>query len=430
MKRVISILLAITMVLGLSSTASALSPPEYPTKMFDNVNALVAWIQSEKLDSFQEGRYKNGISSLRNLGKVLSLSYASPDITMRFIEALYDDFDSNNRTVMAYYFYTETQRVVIFVKQMNASYAAQAKEGPNSYFAAQYGSQFKNLPVLEAGSVKYIKTVVATEDWSSGEAKPSEEKLSSSYFISNGFEIEVTQDQAVEDDRFIRELQIKPVAFSSTSSSSSKSSGGGGGGGGDRATAATPAQTTSPLSAAAGKTAVQNAVKAAAPGSKKAFVSLKNVASVSLPILKEMAAEAQKAGTELTVNFDQIVGKKVTLRLGINPALAKNDIDVTMSTDSAQAKKVQGITAKWFANSTFVISCGQKESFGQSVAIAAALPEKFSTANLKFYRYDSAQNKYTEITGIKYWTDSTGYLHFTTETAGDIVVSDGPLKKK
>lgn len=223
-----------------------------------------------------------------------------------------------------------------------------------------------------------------------------------------------------------------PSTSGSSSSSGNKSSGGGGGGGGGTSASVTttPAQTASPLSAAAGKTAVQNAVKAAAPGSKKASASIKNASSVSLSVLKEMAAEAQKSETELTVNFDQVTGSKVMLRLSINPALAKNDIDVTMSTDSAQAKKVQSIMAKWFSNATFVISCGQKESFGQSVTIAAALPEKFNTANLKFYSYDSAKNKYTEITGIKYWIDNAGYLHITTETAGDIVVSDGPLTKK
>ncbi|MFV0399665.1 MAG: hypothetical protein ACK5LX_03480 [Oscillospiraceae bacterium] len=225
-----------------------------------------------------------------------------------------------------------------------------------------------------------------------------------------------------------RQLSTTSGGSSSSSSSSKGGGGGGGGGGGDRTTA--PAQTASPLSAAAGKTAVQNAIKAAAPGGKKASASIKNASSVSLSVLKEMAAEAQKSGTELTVNFDQVTGSKVMLRLSINPALAKNDIDVTMSTDSAQAKKVQSIMAKWFSNATFVISCGQKGSFGQSVTIAAALPEKFNTANLKFYSYDSAKNKYTEITGIKYWIDNAGYLHITTEMAGDIVVSDGPLTKK
>lgn len=198
-----------------------IQPPKYETKMFKNMDDLVAWVQSENIDEFQEGRYRNGISSLRKIKKILSPSYPNHDITLRFIEVLPDDFDSNGYTVIAYYYYTETQRVVIFVRQMNEKISKQAHKNVNSYFAAKYDLSLKNAPVFEAkiemkdkdkysfrknmSSIPYVKTTVHSET--------SDNTRSIAYFLSDGFELAITQAQNVEDERFINEICLESVEF-------------------------------------------------------------------------------------------------------------------------------------------------------------------------------------------------------------------------
>lgn len=46
---------------------------------------------------------------------------------------------------------------------------------------------------------------------------------------------------------------------------------------------------------------------------------------------------------------------------------------------------------------------------------------------LVLYSYDKAANIYRRIEKPAYWVDTNSYLHFTTEHAGDIIVSEGPL---
>ena len=47
------------------------SIPKYQTIRFDNVSDLIEWIKNGEIENFQEGRYKNGISLLREHGKIL-----------------------------------------------------------------------------------------------------------------------------------------------------------------------------------------------------------------------------------------------------------------------------------------------------------------------------------------------------------------------
>jgi len=73
----------------------------------------------------------------------------------------------------------------------------------------------------------------------------------------------------------------------------------------------------------------------------------------------------------------------------------------------------------------------QAEPWGQPVEIAAKVDlTGMDTSNLCFYSYDKATNTYKRIEKPAYWIDKNGYLRFTTELAGNIVVSGGPLERK
>ena len=89
------------------------------------------------------------------------------------------------------------------------------------------------------------------------------------------------------------------------------------------------------------------------------------------------------------------------------------------------------IFEKWFSNDVAVVSFGQQGSFGQPVEVAVKVdPIVMDIHNLVFYSYDSKTNTYKRIEKPAYWIDGNGYLHFTTEFAGDIIISEGALEQK
>jgi hypothetical protein len=69
-------------------------------------------------------------------------------------------------------------------------------------------------------------------------------------------------------------------------------------------------------------------------------------------------------------------------------------------------------------------------SWGQPVEVAAKLDSALATTNLVFYSYNKAANTYTRIVKPGYWVDKNGYVHFTTEVAGDIIISEGALVRR
>lgn len=91
----------------------------------------------------------------------------------------------------------------------------------------------------------------------------------------------------------------------------------------------------------------------------------------------------------------------------------------------------KGHFERWFKNKLRVIHTDQQIDWGQPVRIAARVDlSGMDTKNLYFYSYDKATNSYRRIEKPAYWIDKNGYLHFTTEYAGDIIISEGPLKRK
>ncbi|MFV0399927.1 MAG: InlB B-repeat-containing protein [Oscillospiraceae bacterium] len=220
----------------------------------------------------------------------------------------------------------------------------------------------------------------------------------------------------------------------SGSNSGSGGSGSGSSGGGRADTGSSGGTTTGttasmkPLTKADAEKLLEEAVQAKPQGQKALSVKVSNRESVELSVLQAIQQQAAKAATPLTLHFDTVQGGKVVSRISLNPAESSKNLNLLVSTDSVQAKKVQNIFSKWFSNQMFVISCSQQNGFGQTVDLAVPLPEGFATNQLNFYSYDSAANKYQRISPA-YHVDKNGYLHIITDVAGDIVVSQGPLVK-
>ena len=103
----------------------------------------------------------------------------------------------------------------------------------------------------------------------------------------------------------------------------------------------------------------------------------------------------------------------------------------TLLTGYVRGERVEALKSRfeeWFPNKLHVIRMEEQGSFGLRVELAAKLNmDGFDTGNLYFYTYDSETGTCTRIKDTGYWVDGKSFLHFYTEQAGDIIVSDGPL---
>ena len=127
---------------------------------------------------------------------------------------------------------------------------------------------------------------------------------------------------------------------------------------------------------------------------------------------------------------DNIIGGAVSVRVSV-PEGTEGGLNFAASLISARANAVRNIFAKWFDNEIAVISFEQADDWGQAAEIAAKIDlSGFDTSNLVFYSYNRATNTYRRIAAPSYRIDANGYLHFTTELAGDIIISNGALAKK
>jgi len=201
---------------------------------------------------------------------------------------------------------------------------------------------------------------------------------------------------------------------------SSGSSGGGGGG------SSTSAQIVlKPLTTADVTSALKNAQTIGGILSP----TFKNISTVSKSVFSDIARLAGRRVVE--ARFDSMNGGAVDVRLYIDPSAVTKDLNVSASTSNQAAKSTKAKFEKTFSNKIAVISFGQKGDFGTTINVAAKVDlTGFDTDNLNFYSYDNATNKYKRIATPKYSIDKNGYLKFSTELVGDIIITDKPLEKK
>lgn len=189
----------------------------------------------------------------------------------------------------------------------------------------------------------------------------------------------------------------------------------------------TPGSLTSSQAETLSKTAVSDAKRA---GSASVVVRMKDIGSATRTTLRKIGANDDNLPVQLYVDSMSKSGKQVEVRIILDPALVDRAMNLYGSVTSDRAERILHKFQKWYANRMCVINLAQKDDWGQPVQIVAKLDlEKFNTANLYLYSYSSETNSYKHINNPECWIDSKGYLHFTTSLGGDIIVSNGPLRK-
>jgi hypothetical protein len=186
---------------------------------------------------------------------------------------------------------------------------------------------------------------------------------------------------------------------------------------GDSITSSVPA-TTWWIEAPEAKS-LANAAKDSALG----YASSSRVGSTGIRV----SALTELAG--LRFEHDTTVDSAKQVRVSIsNPAKITND---TLLSGSVKGNAVDGIKAsfeKWFTNKVRVVSFEQQGAWGQPARIAAKVDlTGMEITKLHFYSYDKKVNIYRSVLKPEYLIDVNGYLHFTTEYAGDIIISEGAL---
>ncbi len=164
---------------------------------------------------------------------------------------------------------------------------------------------------------------------------------------------------------------------------------------------------------------------------KNASVLVENAKTVSSATLRDMAQAAAKKGGQATLMADTVVKGVTEGRLYLDAQKAANlkgEIKLGISTSSKAAQSVEKIFHKYFSNNLEVVTLSHSGSFGMPVraAVKADLSGMDKNA-LKFYRYDRATNTYNAMRNVNYTIDSHGFVHFTTNMGGDIIITSGAL---
>lgn len=113
------------------------------------------------------------------------------------------------------------------------------------------------------------------------------------------------------------------------------------------------------------------------------------------------------------------------------PSIVTTDLLVSGVVKGNRVDSLKALFGKHFQNKLQAMSMKQQGAWGQPVEIAAKVDlSGMDSKNLLFYSYNKATNKYAEINNPNYWVDKNAFLHFTTDIAGDIIISEGELVKK
>jgi len=150
-------------------------------------------------------------------------------------------------------------------------------------------------------------------------------------------------------------------------------------------------------------------------------------ASSSLPTTVKAAAWKLPVGYKFVARSTVDAAVQVQLTFP-EPTKLTSDMKVSGYVKGSVVDSRRAMFEKWFGNKVRVIHLEHAGSFGQTVEIAGKVDlTGVDTSSLLFYSYDKSTNSYKQIKEPNYWLDKSGYLHFTTEFAGDIIISEGPL---
>ena len=179
---------------------------------------------------------------------------------------------------------------------------------------------------------------------------------------------------------------------------------------------------------------IQQGIREAAAAGKTASaeVKVKNAGSITPEALRSMrlTTEASKGKAKLLADSTSPDGK-IAARLYIDPEKSfyvDKEIKLGVSMEQKDTQKTQSTFERYFDNKVSVVHFDHEGAFGMNIDAAVKVDlTGMNTKNLLFYSYNSKTNRYTPITNADAYMDENGFLHFTTNMGGDLVITDKPL---
>lgn len=179
---------------------------------------------------------------------------------------------------------------------------------------------------------------------------------------------------------------------------------------------------------------IQQGIREAAAAGKTASaeVKVKNAGSITPEALRSMrlTTEAAKGKAKLLADSTSPDGK-IAARLYIDPEKSfyvDKEIKLGVSMEQKDTQKTQSTFERYFDNKVSVVHFDHEGAFGMSIDAAVKVDlTGMNTKNLLFYSYNPKTNRYTPITNADAYMDENGFLHFTTNMGGDLVITDKPL---
>lgn len=110
--------------------------------------------------------------------------------------------------------------------------------------------------------------------------------------------------------------------------------------------------------------------------------------------------------------------------------MAPKEIKLGGSVDNERAKQIRDLFEKHYDNKIAVIVLEQQGDYGKVVHVTAKADlSAINKKTLYFYSFDMKTNKFVPVNPQpRYWIDEKKRLNFDTYYAGDIVITDRPLK--
>ena len=121
----------------------------------------------------------------------------------------------------------------------------------------------------------------------------------------------------------------------------------------------------------------------------------------------------------------------VQVRLSISrPELMTDDVMVSGWVSGNDVNWALNLFERSFTNNMRVIHFDHSGEWGQTVRVAARVDlAEMDAENLAFYNYDRVTNTFRQIREPNYRVDANGFLHFSTDRAGSIIISEGELTR-
>lgn len=129
------------------------------------------------------------------------------------------------------------------------------------------------------------------------------------------------------------------------------------------------------------------------------------------------------------VSIDKKVSNSTISSIVFDPTKStlKSNIKFGVSLDD---KITKATLSKQYTNQMIVMKLEQKGKFGMPVEVIGKVNlGKLDKERLRFYLYDKKNNSITLIEEPDYFIDKKGDLHFTTRIGGNVIITDGVLKK-